>query len=117
MQAQSLWMDEIHGMWHSKAMSNFDTDLPAIGQRLAALRQALGFTNASAFARLVGLSVTTLQNYEAGIRRPDVGNAILICRATGVTLDWIYQGLTGGLPVHIASRLTQQEPIPRRHAS
>ena len=90
---------------HSLAMREWDTSLEAIGKRIEATRLALGYTNASAFARLVGISVPALGNYERGERRPNVDQALQIVRATGATLDWIYRGDRSGLPHRIAAHL------------
>ena len=86
-------------------MREGDTSPTGIGERIVALRLALGHTNASEFARTVGLTVSALGNYERGDRRPDIDQAILIVRATGVTLDWIYYGVPGGLPHRLAALL------------
>lgn len=86
-------------------MREGDSSLEAVGQRLTATRLALGYTNASAFARLVGISVQALGNYERGERRPSVDQAILVVRATGVTLDWLYLGDRSCSPNRIALRL------------
>jgi transcriptional regulator with XRE-family HTH domain len=110
-----MWIDRPHVVCHVSYMARGDASVSAISGRLVALRRALDYENASAFARTVGLGVSALQNYEAGLRRPDIDQAILICRATGVTLDWIYQGLTAGLPHHIETRL--QPPATEQRAS
>lgn len=73
-----------------------------IGRRIQAVRMAFEESPAQ-FARRVGISAQSLSNYETGYRRPGLDQAILICVATGVTLDWIYFGDNSGLPMRFAS--------------
>ncbi|MBT1154327.1 helix-turn-helix transcriptional regulator [Aminobacter anthyllidis] len=68
-----------------------------IAKRLVALREALG-KNQTAFAALIEVSQPAMNNYERGIRRPDLDVAFRIQLRTGVTLDWIYLGKRDGLP-------------------
>lgn len=75
-----------------------------IARRLITLREALGH-NQSAFAALVEVSQPAMNNYEKGIRRPDLDVAINIQLRTGVTLDWIYLGKRDGLPGRLLERL------------
>lgn len=101
---------EVHAAcWHSPSMATDDTHPKAIGRRLTATRLALDHTNAAEFAELVGLTPQALNNYETGIRRPNVDQAVKIVQATGVTLDWIYLGDRSGLPHRIASRLAPEQ--------
>jgi len=75
-----------------------------IARRIIALREALGH-NQSAFAALVGISQPAMNNYEKGLRRPDLDVAVRIHQRTGVTLDWLYLGNRSGLPAHLLARL------------
>jgi DNA-binding XRE family transcriptional regulator len=90
---------------HSRRMPR---DVDAIAERLKLTREALGLKQA-AFARLVGLEPQAVNNYETGLRRISVDQAIKICAATGVSLDWIYRGLASGLPVNLATALQQRQ--------
>jgi transcriptional regulator with XRE-family HTH domain len=83
-------------------------EINAIAERLILTREALGLKQA-AFARLVGIEPQALNNYESGLRRISVDQAIKICAATGVSLDWIYRGLASGLPVNLATALQQRQ--------
>ena len=76
-----------------------------IGQRIVALRTAMGFANAAAFAKAVKISPQSLNNYERGFRRPELEQATKIVKLTGATLDWIYYGERAGLPLQLAERL------------
>jgi transcriptional regulator with XRE-family HTH domain len=87
-----------------------------IGRRIAALRLALD-KNQSAFAALVGLTQPALNNYERGLRRPELDKAMLIVARTGVTLDWLYLGERSGLPqrlLELIAAFDQSEPQAER---
>ena len=78
--------------------------VPMIAERLIATRQAMGLHQA-AFCRLIGVSPQAWSNYESGRNRINHDQALKLCKATGVSLDWIYRGLTSGLPVNLAMAL------------
>jgi transcriptional regulator with XRE-family HTH domain len=63
-----------------------------IGERLRELRLALGYENASDFARHVKVTVQALSNWETGYRRINVDDAHKISEKIGVPLDYIYNG-------------------------
>ena len=75
-----------------------------IAKRIVALRTALGL-NQSAFASLIEISQPAMNNYERGIRRPDLDVAVKIHQRTGITLDWLYLGNRSGLPGHLLAQL------------
>lgn len=91
-----------------------DLESPAAIQlRLKSLRLAMGMKQAP-WCRLVGISTAAWNNFESGYRRISIDQAIKICSAVGVSLDWIYRGQAGALPFDLAikiktaeSRLTQ----------
>jgi transcriptional regulator with XRE-family HTH domain len=79
--------------------------LDEIAERLKRTRQALGMSQAQ-WCRLTGIEPQAWNNYEKGIRRISLEQAIRVCQATGVTTDWIYRGLmSSGLPVNIQTAL------------
>lgn len=51
-----------------------------------------------AFCTRAGIASNTYNNYERGHKRPAIENAIALCNAYNVTLDWIYRGDLSGLP-------------------
>ena len=73
-----------------------------VGRRIAALREAMSLS-AAQFARHTGITAQALHNYESGLRRISLDQAILVCDRTGSTLDWIYFGDPSGLPLRFAS--------------
>lgn len=105
----------VHGVArHHPQMLNGDTSLRAIGLRIIATREALGLNQAT-FARLAGLSPQAMNNYERGLQRPALDQAIMLCRTHGCTLDWIYLGDRSGLPGRILEKLAP-EPVERQRA-
>ncbi len=83
-------------------------DLPpyhAIGQRLAALRQAESDMNQREWAEKHGFSVTQYNNWEKGVRRITVDEAERLCDLYGLKLDFIYRGNVSGLPENIKKLL------------
>ena len=72
-----------------------------VAQRLRLTRQALGLSQAE-LCRRTGIGPAAWNNAETGDNRMGVDNAMELCRATGVTLDWIFLGHRGGLPQKLA---------------
>jgi transcriptional regulator with XRE-family HTH domain len=86
----------------------------AIGERLRLTREALGYSQ-TFIAGLCGMSVQAWNNNECGRDRISIDPALRLCRATGIGLDWIYQGLTATLPPTLLRDIhAQQQPTPRR---
>ncbi|GEO18083.1 helix-turn-helix domain-containing protein [Microvirga aerophila] len=66
-----------------------------IGERLQALRYALGYgggRRTAAFCRTYGFSPTQWHNYVSGERRINLDEALKLASGTGATLEWIYRG-------------------------
>lgn len=84
-----------------------------VADRLRTTRVALKLTQA-ALCRLTGISTAAWNNAETGDARIGVDNAILLCQATGVTLDWIYRGSRTGLPHPINEAIARTESAPVR---
>lgn len=91
-------------------------DRKAIAERLKLTREALGLKQA-AFARMVGIEPQAVNNYETGLRGISVDQAVKICAATGISLDWIYRGISAGLPVNLATALQQKQREQRTKKS
>lgn len=95
------------------AGAHVSTDRRAIGARITLLREALNKTQ-SEFARMLGKSQQLVSNYERGHRRPELDEAFVIVRKTGVTLDWIYFGDRAGLSVRISDLLDKAESAAKQ---
>ncbi|MCK1669407.1 helix-turn-helix transcriptional regulator [Bradyrhizobium sp. 153] len=85
-------------------------DLKAIAERLILIRESVhgGMTQA-AFGRLVGIEPQAVNNYEKLLRRISVDQAVKICAATGASLDYIYRGITAGLPAELATNIQKKQ--------
>jgi transcriptional regulator with XRE-family HTH domain len=82
-------------------MGNYDHEAPllrneAIGKRLLLTRRAVGMAQRS-FAEAASIANNTYNQYETGKNRPAIDNAIRLCHAFDLTLDWIYRGDPSGL--------------------
>jgi transcriptional regulator with XRE-family HTH domain len=73
-----------------------------IGERLAALRDMLGLKQAQ-IAEIIGISQPQWNQYERGKRKLTIEVAASIAKTYGVTLDWLYFGDAGGLPLRFTS--------------
>lgn len=82
----------------------------ATGRRLIATRLALGFTSQLEFAEAAGVSPQAINNYERGRSRPQLSVALALCERFQLTLDWIYRGDPGGLPMRLARVLARDPP-------
>lgn len=103
-----------HRLRHGLAMSR---DLKAIAERLKMIRAAVhgGMTQA-AFGRLVGIEPQAINNYETALRRISIDQAVKVCAATGVSLDYIYRGVTSQLPAEIATAIQKKQREASRRA-
>lgn len=76
----------------------------AIGERLLLTREALGLRQGAFGARAL-ISASTYNQWEMGVKRPAVENAIALCEAFDLTLDWIYRGDPSGLRYQTAEAI------------
>jgi transcriptional regulator with XRE-family HTH domain len=75
--------------------------------RLKQTRLALNRSQAS-FCQLVCIEPQAWNNCERGRSRIGVDQAVKVCEATGVSLDWIYRGMIAGVRFELAVVLQQQ---------
>lgn len=76
-----------------------------IGERLEQLWRALGFSTKVAFAKHVGWSQQSFNNYTSGRNRISLDEAMKLRFVLGVSLDWVYLGDPSGLPKRVADAL------------
>jgi transcriptional regulator with XRE-family HTH domain len=87
-------------------------------ERLKRLRLALGFPQAAAFARFLGLSKARWNNYERGYPLPREIIFLLCEKVHGLTSDWLYFGYHTHLPLDLAKKLGELDgPTPNGPAS
>jgi transcriptional regulator with XRE-family HTH domain len=84
------------------------TETKHVAERLRITRKALNLTQAE-LSRLTGISTSAWNNAETGDARIGIDNAINLCDATGVTLDWIFRGVRSGLPLSINQAIGRHE--------
>lgn len=74
------------------AMEMFEgSSLAAIGARLELTRSVLGMSQRE-FCGRAHIPPNTYNQFERGKKRPSIENALALCDAHGLTLDWIYRG-------------------------
>lgn len=73
-----------------------DDSLEAIGMRLKLTRQVTGLQQ-NEFCERAGIAANAYNQYEKAKKRISLDNALALCKAYGLTLDWIYRGDPGGL--------------------
>lgn len=70
--------------------------LAAIALRLQLTRRVFGVQQ-NEFCSRAGIAANTYNQYERGTRLPTIENALRLCEAYDLTLDWIYRGDPSGL--------------------
>lgn len=87
-----------------------EMSVTAIAERLRLLREAMGW-NQKVMAARVGINATTWNNYELAVSPIPWQAALKVCAVTGASMDWIYRGQRGLMPVNIMDRI---EDLQRR---
>lgn len=72
----------------------------AIGRRLLETRRALSLSQKQ-MCEPAGIAANTYNQYEKGVARPVIDNALRLCYAHGLSLDWIYRGDPSSLRVKL----------------
>lgn len=86
-------------------MEQFEgTSMSAIGRRLELTRQVFGLAQ-NDFCERARIAANTYNQYERGKKRPTIENAIALCEAYDLTLDWIYRGDPSGLRYNTADAI------------
>jgi transcriptional regulator with XRE-family HTH domain len=77
-----------------------------VAARLRLTRQALKLSQID-LCRITRISPQAWNNAETGDNLIGIANAVRLCHATGVTLDWIYRGERSNLPKSIAKKIVR----------
>ena len=80
-------------------------DPKEVGARLRALYAEMQMPNVDKFGEMLGAERNRASNWLNGYNLPKPHEMARLCDITGVTLDWIYRGLWGTLPVEKSIRL------------
>ena len=75
-----------------------------VASHMIALRTAINM-HQSQFARTLGLTRQTYNQFETGIGMPSILIALQICDRTGCTMDLIYRGKTHGMAPILAAEV------------
>jgi transcriptional regulator with XRE-family HTH domain len=75
-----------------------------IGARLVRTRKVFGMQQ-NEFAESAKIRRGTYTQWELGVRRPNLDDAIKLVMTYRLTLDWIYLGIPTGLPPQIYTQL------------
>jgi hypothetical protein len=86
-----------------------DPGIRAVGKRLALLRSVIGVENQVEMAKRLNIDPKRYHVWEAGKGLIPVPQAIQLHRVSGATLDYIYLGDMGALPVNLAKLLSEKE--------
>jgi transcriptional regulator with XRE-family HTH domain len=67
--------------------------LMSLGKRIEGARLALGFANAAAFARKIGIDKQYLWNLENDkVEKPDPSRMVMLAKGLNVSLEWLITG-------------------------
>lgn len=75
----------------------FSDDAATLGDRIAAGREALGFSQKD-LARLLGVKLKTIQSWENDRTEPRANKAQMLSGVLGVSLIWLLTGEGEGVP-------------------
>lgn len=81
---------------------------PGTGERLLRAREALGkggHGNQGKYASVLTMTKHAYGQWENGVNLIPLDQAILLCRAYGLSLDYIYLGDRSGLPERLFAKL------------
>lgn len=85
----------------------------AVAERLRLTRESFHMKKA-VWCRFVGISPAAWNNVEGSkhapaLNRISLDHALLVCRATGVGLNWIYRGNREDMPIKVAMEIAKLE--------
>lgn len=87
-------------------MGHEQIDNEAVGRRLRAAREALGFAEQSVFADVIGCNRSNYSQMERGQRALPPRFAMILRHRWGVTFDYLYAGALSGLPASLHEKLS-----------
>jgi transcriptional regulator with XRE-family HTH domain len=94
-----------------KKIEGFDVE--AYQRRLRILRQIISGENQQDFADRLGIGMMRWNNYERGYPVPREVAFILMKKFPGISVEWIWFGMTGNLSEHYAKRIAALEEAQR----
>lgn len=91
-------------------------DVAAYQRRLKLLREVVSGENQQDFAERLGIPFKRWNNYERGYPVPRETAFILMSRFPGISIEWLWFGMTGNLSQSYAERIKAAEQAEREHA-
>lgn len=85
----------------------------AIGARIRHIRRVFNLTQKQA-GEICGTGHSTIGNWELGLQKPTIAQAQRLGDRLGLTLDYIFLGRLGSVPLDIAQRLADQNSQRRQ---
>ena len=87
----------------------YPSDNSQVARRLMVLRQVVAGENQTAFAARLGIDVKRWNNFERGFALSKEIAFLIVQKIPGVTLDWLWLGNEGGLPLKLQRELAEAE--------
>ncbi len=78
-----------------------------IGRRLEIALKLMGFEKAREFCERFNLNESTVSMWIRGKSRINLDDGLRICEESGLTLDYLYRGITGGLPFALVQKIAE----------
>lgn len=69
--------------------------MTTLGQRLREQRESMGWTQTDV-AKLSGINSMAVSHFECDRREPSIRNAVKLCKALNVSMDWLTRGIRCG---------------------
>jgi transcriptional regulator with XRE-family HTH domain len=91
-------------------------DVVAYKRRLRLLREIVSGENQNDFAERIGIDMKRWNNYERGYPIPREVAFILHAEIPGVSIEWIWWGMTGNLSQSFIDRLKMAEQVERERS-
>lgn len=94
-----------------RQIDGFDTT--AYQRRLRLLREIISGENQQDFAARLGIPFKRWSNYERGYPVPRETAFLLMAKFPGISVEWVWFGLTGNLSQHYADKIKAAEAHER----
>src|SRR5258705_11069204 len=104
-------------MKYSKPDKRKRGEAPEVTLRVIAIRTLMYGDSQRTFARWLGISISRWNNFEKGFPISRDIATLLVSRIEGLSVDWLWFGLTGNMSKPLLRRLEMQTIICRRGIS
>lgn len=85
-------------------------------RRLRILRRIISGENQQDFSDRLGIDMKRWNNYERGYPVPRETAFLLMDKFPGISVEWIWFGMTGNLSSHYVKLIAEAEAADREHA-